>query len=103
MKNPSLYIGFTLVSDEADGHQRVSTFDGLSYHGMDGLQITMVQDLLVEEFAERFDALKQDMRRRLVDMGYVNEINNGGVDPKLVEDGRALVSDSGKGKGNRPA
>jgi hypothetical protein len=98
MKNPSLYIGFTLVSDEADGHTRVSTFDGLSYHGMDGLQITMVQDLLVEEFAEDFDVLKQRMRKRLVDMGYANEIQNGGADPKFVEEGRVLVSDSGKGK-----
>jgi hypothetical protein len=100
MKNPSLYIGFTLVSDEADGHQRVSTFDGLSYHGMDGLQITMVQDLLVDEFAERFDALKQDMRVRLVEMGYANELNLGNATAEEIEKGRTVTN---KGKGNRPA
>jgi hypothetical protein len=100
MKNPSLYIGFTLISDEEDGHQRVSTFDGLSYHGMDGVQITMVQDLLVEEFAERFDALKQDMRVRLVEMGYANELTLGNATPEEINAGREVIK---KGKGNRPA
>jgi hypothetical protein len=77
MKNPILYAGFTLVSDEADGHQRVSFFDGFFYAGLDELQVVAVQDVLNSEFGERFDALKLEMKARLIEMGYGNAIANG--------------------------
>jgi len=70
MRNPSVYIGFTLISDEEDGHKRVSTFDGLMYAGLDDLQVTMLEDIMTSEFAEEFDKLKQKMRIRMVEMGY---------------------------------
>jgi len=97
MKNISIYIGFTLVSDEPDGHKRVSTFDGLSYHGMDDLQATMVEDVLTQDFAVEFDALKQKMRHRLVELGYGQAVV-AGADPAEVEQ----VSNAAKGKGKKP-
>jgi hypothetical protein len=97
MKNPSLYIGFTLVSDEADGHRRVSTTDGLAYHGMDGLQVTLVQDILNGEFGQRFDALKHDIRTRMVELGYGAAVQEG-AEVAEVEKAKGLAN-----KGNRPA
>ena len=97
MINTSIYIGFTLVSDEADGHKRVSTFDGLSYHGLDDLQATMIEDVLTEGFAVEFDALKQKMRQRLVELGYGQALVSG-ADPALVEQ----ASNAAKNKGKKP-
>lgn len=97
MKNPSLYIGFTLVSEEEDGHLRVSTFDGLSYQGLDDLQATMVQDLLVSEFAEEFDTFKQKIRSRMVDIGYAVQLN-GGAEAAEIDAGRNLVHGKAKPK-----
>ena len=99
MKNTSIYIGFTLMSDEADGHKRVSTADGLSYHGLDDLQATMIEDVLVNEFGPQFDALKQQMRERLVELGYAGAVANG-ADSADVEKLKGMAN---KGKGNRPA
>ncbi len=103
MRNPSLYVGFTLISEEADGHKRVSTFDGISYQGLDDLQATMIQDYLATNFGARFDALKQEMREGLVEMGYA------AVQVTLDDSGQPMASASevdkvrglakGKGKG----
>ena len=91
MINPSIYIGFTLISEEADGRQRVSTFDGLSYQGLDDLQATVIQDILVQDFAVEFDALKQKMRQRLVEIGYATAVAISGNDPAEVEKTRGML------------
>jgi hypothetical protein len=91
MKKPILYTGFTLVSEEADGHQRVSFFDGFFYAGLDELQVVGVQDVLNSEFGERWDALKREMEARLIEMGYGNAIANGS-DPADADKMRGLVS-----------
>jgi hypothetical protein len=96
MKNPMLYTGFTLVSDEEDGHQRVSFFDGFFYAGLDELQVVAVQDVLNSEFGARWDALKLEMKARLIEMGYGNAISNG-ADPADVDKMRDLA----KGKGRK--
>ena len=95
MKNPSLYIGMTLISEEADGHKRVSTFDGISYQGLDDLQATAIQDLLTNEFAEQFDALKQALRVRLVEMGYGAALASG-EDVAEVEKAKGLAKGKAK-------
>jgi len=96
MKNPSIYIGFTLISEEADGHKRVSTFDGLSYQGLDDLQATMIQDILTNEFAVEFDALKQNMRLRLVELGYAGAIASGEADEAEIDKNRGLAKGKAK-------
>ena len=98
MKNPSIYIGFTLISEEADGHKRVSTFDGLCYQGLDDLQATMIQDVLTTDFAEDFDALKQKMRLRLVELGYAGALASGEVTEEEVTQNKKLAH----GKANAP-
>ena len=95
MKNPEIYIGFTVVSDEEDGHDRVSTFDGIFYRGLDDLQVTGVEDVLGEEFGEEWDALKRKMRKRLTAMGYGVAIANG-EDPAKVEAMRDLAKGQAK-------
>ena len=95
MRNPSIYIGFTLISEEADGHKRVSTFDGISYQGLDDLQATMIQDVLTQDFAVEFDALKQSMRLRLVELGYASAVAVG-ADPAEVEKNRGLAKKNEK-------
>ena len=99
MKNPSLYVGFVLMSDEADGHKRVSTFDGISWHGLDDLQVTLLEDILTAEFGAKFDALKQEIRARTVEMGYGNAIINEDQDPAEIEKLRDMAR-GGQGKGN---
>jgi hypothetical protein len=91
MRNPSVLIGFTLISDEEDGHKRISTFDGLMYNGLDDLQVTMIEDIMTNEFAEEFDKLKQKMRIRMVELGYVT-----------AEAAGADVSARPKGNPNKP-
>lgn len=70
MRNPSVYVGFMLLSEEKDGHKRVSTFDGLMWAGLDDLQATMLEDLLTAEFGAEFDDMKQRIRARTVELGY---------------------------------
>ena len=98
MKNPSIYIGFTLISEEADGHKRVSTFDGLSYQGLDDLQATMIQEVLTTDFAVEFDALKQKMRTRMVELGYAGALAFGDVTIEEVD----TVRKTAKGNASAP-
>ena len=99
MKNPSIYIGFTLISEEADGHKRVSTFDGISYQGLDDLQATMIQDVLTSDFAEDFDALKQKMRLRLVELGYAGAMASGEATEEEVTKNKKLAHGKDKAPG----
>ena len=68
MKNVSIYIGFTLVSDNEDGSKRVSNHKGLDYHGMDDAQAVVVEGALLE-FGEEYDALQRKIDAKMVEIG----------------------------------
>ena len=99
MKNPSIYVGFTLISEEADGHKRVSTFDGLCYQGLDDLQATMIQDVLSSEFGTEFDALKQKMRTRMIELGYAGAMASGEASEEEVAKNKKLAHGKDKAPG----
>jgi hypothetical protein len=69
MRNISAYIGFTVVSDNEDGTKRVSNHKGLDYHGLDDLQIVVLEDALTE-FAEEYDELQRRIDKRMIELGY---------------------------------
>ena len=97
MRNISIYTGFVLVSDEADGHKRVSTTKGLSWHGLDGLQATMLEEVLTE-FSEEFDALNRKVEKRTVELGYASAVLVDNMDVGEVEKLRGAANAGGKGK-----
>lgn len=105
MKDINMHLGMVLTTGKADGNQRVATVSGLTYNGLDDLQATALQGLLVDEgFAAKFDALMEEVRPALVEAGFV--MAAAAVD----EDGKPEHSDEqvemardafrGRGKGN---
>lgn len=97
MRNISCYTGFVLVSDETDGHKRVSTSKGLAWHGLDGLQATMLEEVLTE-FSEELDALNRKIETRTVELGYAAAVLVDNMDPVEVEKLRGSAKAGGKGK-----
>lgn len=98
MRNISIYTGFVLVSDEADGHKRVSTSKGLAWHGLDGLQATMLEEVLTE-FSEEFDALNRKVELRTVELGYAGAVLVDNMDAGEVEKLRGMATNKGQGNG----
>jgi hypothetical protein len=71
MKDINMHLGMVLTSGKVEGNQRVATVSGLSYNGLDDLQATALQGLLVDEgFAAKFDALMDELRPALVEAGF---------------------------------
>ena len=70
MRNASVYIGFTLVSDNEDGTKRVSSHSGLDYHGLEDVEVVVLEDALLE-FGEEYDALERKIKARMVESGFV--------------------------------
>jgi len=71
MKNISMHLGMVLTSQDGNGGQKIATVSGLTYNGLDDLQATALQGLLVDEgFAARFDALMEEVRPALIEAGF---------------------------------
>ena len=98
MRKPSLYLGLVVVSDEEDGSRRVSTHKGLDYHGLNDLQVTLIEDVLNQEFSERYDALGREVDARMIELGYVVAATSGEVTAEEVEE----VRKKAKGKASGP-
>lgn len=101
MRNPSIYVGFVLTSENEDGTLRVSAQEGLSWHGMDDMQATMVQDILSNEFLEDFHPLLKDISTRFVDLGYAGAVLNETATVEQVEEWKG--SNRGKDLKKKPA
>ena len=70
MKNPEMYIGYVLTSQDQSGATRVSTNMGLAYKGLDDLQVTMIQSVLADEFGSQFFQLLGVLSARLNELGF---------------------------------
>ena len=68
MRNSSVYIGFTLVSDNEDGTKRVSSHKGLDYHSLDDTEVVNIEAALLE-FGEEYDELQRKIDARMVEIG----------------------------------
>jgi hypothetical protein len=72
MKNPGLYIGVVVTSEEEDGSTHISMHRGLSYpNGMDDYDVAVVEDILTTEFGEEYDALQRKVDKRMSEVGLV--------------------------------
>mgnify|MGYP001814200769 CR=1 FL=1 len=96
MKNPSIYFGFVVVSEKENGEKQVASEDCIAWHALDSAQVAVLQDLMASEFGPKFDALKQELRERAVDLGYASAVSTGLIDDQTVAEVRSKVSGRGK-------
>ena len=96
MKNPTVHIGFTLLTDCAEGGRQVAGMTGHTIGGLDALQLTGLQELLINEFKDDFDTFLKPVLLRLTDLGYAIAAS-GGADASDIAATKAQV----KGKPNK--
>jgi hypothetical protein len=96
MRNPSVHIGMTLLSENTDGSLRVSTQYGLSYAGVDDMQATMIQDILANEFGEQFNELLLGIGTRMAELGYEVGISDSSATTEDIEKAKGLVKRKNK-------
>jgi len=96
MKNPSIHLGFTLLSDHEEGNKKVAGFTGHMIGGVDTLQATILQDLLLSEFKDDLDKFLTPILERLVELGYAGAAS-AGVSQEVIESAKQGI---GKKTGN---
>ena len=106
MKNISVYVGFVALGQQPDGHHQVSVAKGISWYGLDQLQLTILEDILNSEFSEEVDALNRKIADRTVELGYANEQLAGDSTNEEFSQLRGLVDQvkgsRGRGQGQPP-
>lgn len=91
MKGSTICLGFTLLSDAPAGGKQVSGQTGHMIGGLDSMQATVVQELLVNEFYDEMNTFLKPVLLRLTELGYINEVSNNGVNPEELEKNRGML------------
>ena len=95
MKGIQICLGHTLLTDSEGGGKQIAGQTGHMIGGLDSMQATVIQDLLLTEFKDSLDAFLKPILARLTDMGYINELSNG-ADPAEVEKNRGQFKKAAK-------
>ena len=95
MKGIQICLGHTLLTDAAGGGKQIAGQTGHLIGGLDSMQATVVQDLLLTEFGDSLNEFLKPILKRLTDLGYVTEINNG-ADPSEIEKNRGQIKKADK-------
>ena len=95
MKGIQICLGHTMLTNGPDGGKQIAGMTGHMIGGLDSMQATAVQDLLLNEFKPSLDAFLQPILERLTELGYVAEINNG-ADPAEVDKNRGQIKKAEK-------
>jgi hypothetical protein len=66
-----------MLTDAQGGGKQIAGLTGHMIGGLDTLQATMIQDLLLTEFKDSIDACLKPVLERLVELGYAGAIDNG--------------------------
>ena len=98
MKNISVHVGFIALSEQKDGHLSPATQMGISWHHLDPLQLTLLEEVLLE-FKSDFDALEAKIAARTTELGYGMAMTTGDTTEADIEQVRA-VAKGNNGKGN---
>ena len=98
MKNISVHVGFIALSEQKDGHLSPATQMGISWHHLDPLQLTLLEEVLLE-FKSDFDALEAKIAARTTELGYGMALASGETDEAAVDQARAAAKGN-SGQGN---
>jgi len=72
MKNPGIYIGFTIVSDAEGGGKQVANHSGVCYpSGLEDADVVAVEDLLHQQHGAELKELLGRVEATLIQAGYV--------------------------------
>lgn len=90
MKGIQICLGHTLLTDAQGGGKQIGGLTGHMIGGLDSMQATVVQNLLINEFGDDFNAFLKPILIRLAELGFVAEVNNG-ADPAEVEKNMGML------------
>ena len=95
MKNITLHVGFIALSEQKDGHLSPATSMGISWHHLDALQLTILEEVLLE-FKSDFDALEEKIATRTTELGYGMALASGETTEADVDRVREVAKGKGK-------
>jgi len=95
MKGIQICLGHTLLTDSEGGGKQIAGQTGHMIGGLDSMQATVVQNLLINEFGDDFNAFLKPILIRLAELGFVVEVNNG-ADPAEVEKNMGILKKAAK-------
>ena len=95
MKGIQICLGHTLLTDGPDGGKQIAGQTGHLIGGLDSMQATVVQDLLLTEFGDDLNDFLKPVLKRLTDLGYIAEINNG-ADQAEIDKNRGQIKKADK-------
>ena len=99
MKNITAHVGYIALSEQKDGHLSPAVQMGITWHKLDSLQLTMLQEVLLE-FKSDFDALEAKIAARTAELGYGNAMLNDDVSEEDITALRDMAgANKGKGQG----
>ena len=97
MKNITVHVGFIALSEQKDGHLSPATSMGISWHHLDALQLTMLEEVLLD-FKSDFDALEEKIAARTTELGYGMALATGETTEEDIDKVRgAAKGNSGQG------
>ena len=99
MKNITVHVGFVALSEQKDGHLSPATSMGISWHHLDALQLTILEEVLLE-FKSDFDALEEKIATRTTELGYGMALASGETTEEDIDKARGAAKNGNKGGGS---
>jgi hypothetical protein len=96
MKGISVYVGAVVVSDDKEnGGRRVSSAHGVSWHGLDPLQLAMLEGRMAEH-RPKLDAVVGEIEDNLQELGVIAGLEQATQEEKDMFEKVSGAKSSGK-------